>query len=64
MFSQVGNIFQEEFLMAQCDMIEKDEVMVDLAHVSHVRNDLDGIFCGKQRDSRYSLIPASLVQSA
>ena len=44
MFSQVRNVFQEEFFMAQCDMIEKDEVMVDLAHVSHVRNDFDGVF--------------------
>ena len=38
MFAQVRNVFQEERVVAQSDVVEKDQVLMNLAHVAHVRH--------------------------
>src|SRR5258705_6550509 len=36
---QMGNVLEEDNLVAECNVVEQDEVLVHLAHVAHVRDD-------------------------
>ena len=39
MLSQVRNALKEKSLMPECDVVEQNKVLMNLAHISHVRND-------------------------
>ena len=38
MFLQVGDAFEKQRIVPECDVIEEHEVLMNLAHVSHVGN--------------------------
>ena len=37
-FSEVGNLFEEECIVSHSDVIIEDEVLMDLTHVSDLRD--------------------------
>ena len=39
MIAQMGNMFQKEGRQVETNVVEKDEMLMELAHVADVRND-------------------------
>ncbi len=39
MLLEMRNVFQKEGLMPEGDVVEKHQVLMELAHIPHVRND-------------------------
>jgi len=50
MLLQMRNMFEEQRLMPHGDMIEQDQMLVQLPHITHVRNYRYPVFAAKQTD--------------
>lgn len=46
----MGDVFQENRFVAQGDVVEEDQMLVELSHVSHVGYDRNTEFSGQQTD--------------
>src|SRR5882757_2942111 len=51
MFLQMRDMFQEQGLVSQHDVIEQHQVLVQLSHVTHMRHHGDAIFTAEEADS-------------
>ena len=51
---QVGDVFEQERLVTHADMVEEDEVLVNLPHVSYVGDDGDvSLFCHERNGEEF-----------
>ena len=48
MLLQVRNVFKEQSLLAKCNMVEQDHVLMNLAHVADVRYQREAEFAGEK----------------
>src|SRR6266850_5964488 len=48
MFSQMGDMLKKDNLMPERDVVEQNEVLMKLTHISNVRNDRHAKFPAKQ----------------
>ena len=48
--AQVRDVLEEECLVAHANVVEEDEMLVELSHVSHMRDDGDAELSGEQTD--------------
>jgi hypothetical protein len=39
MFTQMGDVFEEDFFQAECDMVDQHQMLVYLPHVTDMRHD-------------------------
>ena len=50
MLLHVRNIFKKQSLVAKCEVVKQDQVLMDLAHVAHVGYHWEAEFAGEQAD--------------
>ena len=50
MLLQMRNIFKKQSLVAKCNVVKQDQVLMDLAHVADVGYHRETEFAGEQTD--------------
>jgi hypothetical protein len=58
----MGNVFEKRLWMSKCDMIEEYEMLVNLAHVSHMRHNWHAKL-PRQQAHGYELTHSSQVRA-
>jgi len=61
--AQVRDVFEEDHFIAQGDVVEEHEMLVNLPHVADMGNDRHSGFPAKQTHSDDSLMPATRTAS-